>query len=196
MRPDADQEPQSLRRREYGISDCGSRSVFLIGSVFCIFSELKITEINTPNSLLKKGATSLKEPQLSSAAWWIFCCTLRAGPENGRFLWFRTVKSMKIIFVASVVVTVFFYRGVLLPFFSLRLHPYTSLRGYVCCISSHSSSFGLTPNILLRPSRERIGRLNQLDARLQRSSPSGTSDWPCAAGIFSPMRREIDATTL
>lgn len=82
------------------------------------------------------------------------------------------------------------------PFFSLRLHPYTSLRGYVCCISSRSDSFGLTPNILLRPSRRHQGRLNQVDARLLGSSPPYFSDWPCAAGIFSPMRREIDATTL
>ena len=35
------------------------------------------------------GATSLKEIQLSSAAWWIFGCTLRAGPEKGRFSRFR-----------------------------------------------------------------------------------------------------------
>ena len=80
--------------------------------------------------------------------------------------------------------------------FRVRLHPYTSLRGYVCCISSRSGSFGLTPNILLRPSRRHQGRLIQIDARLLRSSPSDVSDWPCAAGIFLPMRREIDATTL
>lgn len=112
------------------------------------------------------------------------------------FRGFLTVKSLKIIFVASVVVTVFFIEASCGRSFLVRLHPYTSLRGYVCCISSRSSSFGLTLNILLRPSRRRRGRLIQADARLRRSSPSGTSDWPRAAGIFSPGRQEIDATTL
>ena len=64
------------------------------------------------------GGTSLKELQLSSAAWWFFWCTLRAGPENGQFPWFRTVKSLKILFVASVVVTVFLSRRLAAVLFS------------------------------------------------------------------------------
>jgi len=96
------------RRKEYK-SPGTSQILTLTKAQKCLLSRCQ-TAASPSSPLMALGTTSLKELQLSSAAWWIFWCTLCGGSENGRVPWFWTVKSLKILFVARIVVTVFLSR--------------------------------------------------------------------------------------
>ena len=88
-----------------------------------------VGEASEDGEQVKECATSLKESFVSRAAWRIFVDTFSGKARRGFVN--AAIELLSRNRIGELVVTVFFFE-VVEPFFSSRLHPYTSLRESVC----------------------------------------------------------------